>query len=98
LVGRSPDCGKRSSGGTNSTSSGALWQAGFNTELACRKRDNGMTAPIKTKVAWPARPGAGYTAEEAPRHVNDTIGHHRRIRFDRAWLRPQTTIAGNFRP
>src|ERR1700730_5407934 len=33
----------------DSTSSGALWRGGFNTEVRLRKRDKGMTALIKPK-------------------------------------------------
>src|SRR5437016_11466082 len=40
---------EQSSGGANSTLSGALWRGGFNTEVGCRKRDKGMTALIKPK-------------------------------------------------
>src|SRR6266508_4389862 len=40
---------EQSSGGANSTSSGALWRGGFNTEVGYRKRDKGMTALIKPK-------------------------------------------------
>src|SRR5437879_8342354 len=36
-----------SSGGANSTSSGALWRGGFNTEDDHRKRDKSITALIK---------------------------------------------------